>query len=157
HRYFQDLDTHKELNADRVKLLEHVLTDAYFTGLKDAIDPDPAPPAKKKPATGTPATGMPPTATGDVGMPPRPPGLGRGVVPRGTGMGVRGADDEEPPLLLQRRKRERLNIKAQATAWALYYYLAQARSSELKEYIAELNKLPRDLPIDGKTAFDAFV
>ena len=158
-RYFRDLDVRKELNADRVKLLEHVLTDAYFTGLKDAIDPDPAPPAKKKKPTGT--AGMPPGpgAVGSEGpMPPRtglpgPGGFGAGPM----GVGIVIESDDEDPVLLQRRKRDRLNIKSQATAWALYYYLARARSAELNQYVAELNKLPRDLPIDGRTAYTAFV
>ena len=68
------------------------------------------------------------------------------------------ATDAEDPIIAQRKKRERLNIKSQATAWALYYYLSRSpRSAELKLYVAELNKLPRDLPIDGRTAHAAFV
>jgi hypothetical protein len=166
HRYLRDLDSHKELNADRVKLLEHILTDAYFTGIKDAIDPDPAPPPKKKkPATaprpagtsGDPELGGP----GPMGpMGPRPTGPGTSIVgpmfPGPMGVGAASTDDEDPFVLL-RKKRERLTIKAQATAWALYYYLARARSAELQQYLAELNKLPRDLPIDGRTAQAAFV
>lgn len=159
-RYFRDLDAHKELNnADRAKLLENVLTDAYFTGLKDAIDPDPAPPTKKK---AKPAGGMNPMggAVGGAGEGPGRPGPlgGLGPVgPMGSGPGAIITGDEEDPLMLQRRKRDRLTIKSQATAWALYYYLARARSGELSAYIAELNKLPRDLPIDGKTSYAAFV
>lgn len=159
-RYFRDLDAHKELNADRAKLLENVLTDAYFAGIKDALDPDPAPPTKKK---AKPAGGPNPMggAVGGEG-PGRPGGLGGlGPVgpmgPMGSGPGAIVTGDEEDPLMLQRRKRDRLTIKSQATAWALYYYLARARSGELSAYIAELNKLPRDLPIDGKTSHAAFV
>ena len=156
-RYFRDLDAHKELNADRAKLLEHVLTDAYFTGLKDAIDPDPAPPAKKKPAVRpVPPGGVP---MGDPDARPGQPFIPMAPIPGmpGAGAGVVITGDDEDPLVLQRRKRERLNIKSQATAWALYYYLARSRSAELQQYIAELNKLPRDLPIDGRTAHAAFV
>jgi len=159
-RYFREMAAHKELNQDPVKLLENVLTDAYFSGLKDGIDPDPAPPAKKKPAgtVGMPPVpggpGMPPTA----GMPPMPgaPPMGLG----GPGLGgpaVTITTDTEDPIITQRKKKDRLNIKSQATAWALYYYLARGRSAELQQYIAELNKLPRDLPIDGRTAHAAFV
>ncbi|MBN9122702.1 MAG: hypothetical protein J0I06_26745 [Planctomycetes bacterium] len=158
HRYFKEMgdEFHKELNPDPVKLLEHVLTDAYFTGLKDAIDPDPAPPVKKKPAAST--TGMPPGPMGEGPMPPRPVGpMFAGPMGMGAAPGALVTGDEEDPLTLQRRKRERLNIKSQATAWALYYYLARHRPAELQQYIAELNKLPRDLPIDGRTAHTAFV
>jgi hypothetical protein len=62
----------------------------------------------------------------------------------------------ENPLTLLRKKRERLTIKAQATAWALYYYLAHEKPAQLQQYLAELNKFPRDLPIDGRTAFHIF-
>jgi hypothetical protein len=153
-RYFRDMATNKELNQDRTKLLENILTDAYFTGLKDAIDPDPAPPVKKKSA-GPPAT--PPTGPG---MPPSGPGGPTPIGPMGPGGMFPGATittDTEDPVTAQRKKRSRLDIKSQATAWALYYYLARGRSAELKQYIAELNKLPRDLPIDGRTAYATFV
>jgi hypothetical protein len=174
-RYFRDLDVHKELNANRAKLLEHVLTDAYFAGLKDAVDPDPAPPTKKKPTgpvvppKGPPGPGMPPmppmpggamgpTGGGSSLGPPPMPG---GVVGSGMGPGmVPGAvitTDSEDPAVTLRKKRDRLTIKSQATSWALYYYLARAKPEELKQYVAELNKLPRDLPIDGQTAYAAFV
>lgn len=167
-RYFRDLAAHKELNQDAAKLLENILTDAYFNGLKDGIDPDPAPPAKKRPSgtVGPPATpGMPPRGPGGPppgpgGPPPGPGGTPPG--PLGTGPGGPGhatpsTSDAEDPVVMQRKKRTRLDIKSQATSWSLYYYLARGRSAELKQYITELNKLPHDLPIDGKTAFATFV
>lgn len=190
HRYFRDLDAKKELNADRVKLLENVLTDAYFTGIKDALDPDPAPPVRKKaptvaklplggsPPAGGPTGGPAGNPSGALGgaaggtdedIPGRRPGTGMAPPPGfggskfgqpGGGVGGITANvtgDDEDPKLLQRRKRERLAIKSDATAWALYYYLSRARPDELKQYIAELDKLPRDLPIDGKTSYAAFV
>jgi hypothetical protein len=160
-RYFQDMATHKELNPDQTKLLENILTDAYFSGLKDAIDPDPAPPQKKKKPMGmgggpVPGVGGPPPGPG--GPPPGPGPMGFG--PMGYGPMIPGATvstDTEDPIITQRKKRNRLDIKSQATAWALYYYLARARATELHQYIAELNKLPRDLPIDGRTAYTTFV
>jgi hypothetical protein len=159
-RYFRDLDTHKELNADRAKLLEHVLTDAYFTGLKDGLDPDPAPPAKKKAKPAGAAGANPMGGPGGAGLPSgdpdaRPGGFGpMGPAPAAA---VSGADED--PIALQKRKKARLEIKSQATAWALYYYLARSpkRADGLAQYLAELNKLPRDLPIDGKTSYAAFV
>lgn len=214
-RYFNEMGDryHKELNADPVKLLENVLTDAYFSGVKNGDDPDPAPPKKPKKrdrvATANPMgvvgpkpgggqgygvgpmpggkPGASPYTVGPMpgGMPggsPYPgasgpggkPGFGSSMVPPAgltggpapgvgamPGMGAMGAAalavEEEDPAVTLRKKRARLSIKANATAWALYYYLANARPDELKAYLAELNKLPRDLPIDGRTARDAFV
>lgn len=157
-RYFTEMGDkfHKELNPDPVALLENVLKDTYFTGLKDALDPDPAPPKKpKKPAPKTNGTGTPlPPPMGKFPPPPILPG----------GMGVdsdtRGATivtDTEDPVVTLRKKRARLNIKANATAWALFYFLSRAKPNELKAYIDELNKLPRDLPIDGRTSYNAFI
>lgn len=187
-RYLRDMDEKKELNADRSKLLEHVLTDAYFAGLKDGLDPDPAPPAKKKPAPKGPAVGPggpggPPGPGGPMGPggfpgpgapggfgpggggpvgggsggfgPPRPGGSedGEGYPGRTFPGGQPGVED---PVVTQRKKRDRLNVKAQATSWSLYYFLARAKPVELKAYVAELNRMPRDLPIDGKTSYAAF-
>ena len=152
-RYFRDLAAKKELPADPARLLENVLGDVYFTGIKTGDDPDPAPPGKPKkaaPATGAPGSNPGPgPGPGPIGMPPRP----------GDG-GMPGAQsDQEDPAITLRKKQQRLAIKANATSWALYYYLAkdEVRAAQLKEYIAELNKLPRDLPIDGRTAAAVFV
>jgi hypothetical protein len=46
--------------------------------------------------------------------------------------------------------------KAQATAWALYYYLARTNQPGLRRYFDELNRLPRDLPLDDKAALAVF-
>jgi len=158
--YYHDLERNKELNPNPVRLLQLILSDAYFAGIKDGQDPDPTPPRKKKkhanPNT-PPGTGpgpMPGTLPGPGPM-PLLPGPG-GMVP-GMGPGAQPESDDEDPIALLREKRQRLTIKAQATSWALYYYLANARPNELKQYIAELNKLPRDLPIDGQTAYNTFV
>lgn len=161
-RAMRDLDEHKELNADRAKILEHVLTDAYFTGLKDAIDPDPAPPKKKVVPKGP--VGPGPVGPGPMGPMPMGPGSGSlgppgpmGAFPGGGQSGGPTATATEDPVVAQRKARQRLELKAQATAWSLYYFLARAKQSELNAYVAELNKLPRDLPVDGKTSFAAFV
>jgi hypothetical protein len=153
-RYLRDFDTHKELGTSQAKLLEHVLTDAYFLGVKDGDDPDPVTRKPKKPAatSGGPG-GKKPIGTGGIGpvgpVPPMPGG--------DMGPPVLTHTDEEDPAVALRKKRERLNNKAQATAWALYYYLALHKRNELNAYLAELNKLPRDLPIDGRTAMATFV
>ncbi len=185
-RYLRDLATKKELPADSARLLENVLGDVYFTGIKDGLDPDPAPPKKPKKPAQTAAQPPRPGGSGDGGEgfgsggplrpgsggpgPMRPgsggPGLpgmpgmsgGPGMVGGSGGVpgGVLSADYEDPATLL-RKKQQRLAIKANATSWALYYYLIQHKPEQLRQYVTELNKLPRDLPIDGKTAFAVFV
>lgn len=160
-RYFRDLAVKKELPKDADRLLENVLGDVYFTGIKNGDDPDPAPPKKvvKK-------AGPNPMLPGGMGTGPiAPPGSGDGFEGRGPGgpgmpvtPGAPGAvGAQEDPAAALRRKQQRLALKANATSWALYYYLAKSRPAELKQYIAELNKLPRDLPIDGRTALSVFV
>ncbi|MCS6866560.1 MAG: hypothetical protein RMJ56_00565 [Gemmataceae bacterium] len=153
HRYFRDLEDKKELNPNRAKLLEHVLTDAYFAGIKNGDDPDPAPETKKKDKD---KPKGPVTGKGPIGSPGPFPGPGYGPGDDPTG-GLLPPPDVENPIVLLRKKRERLTIKAQATAWALYYYLAQEKPAQLQQYLAELNKFPRDLPIDGRTAFTIFI
>jgi hypothetical protein len=176
HRYFRDLDVKKELNADRARLLQNVLADAYFNGIKAGDDPDPAPPSKPKPGGGPPKVGpgggsplIPGGGPGPIGSPPGTgggpppmPGGGPGPPPMpgggpGPGIGQSPSEDGDDPVVVQRKKRERLTIKAQATSWALYYFLANEKPALLEKYIRELNKLPRDLPIDGRTAQGVFV
>lgn len=159
-RAMRDLDERKELNADRAKVLENVLTDAYFTGLKDVLDPDPAPPKKKVVPKG-PAGPMQPGGPGPMGLgfpPPMGfPGGRDGEGPISPGGPAAGPGGSEDPAVARRKAQNRLELKAQATAWSLYYFLARAKQAELTAYVSELNKLPRDLPIDGKTSFAAFV
>jgi hypothetical protein len=166
-RYFRDLEEHKELPADRAVLLEHVLTDAYFHGIKNADDPDPAPPKKKTgrepapppksgPGLGGPPIGQPGSSKGPDGMmgPPGGKRPGRGEF----GPGAAGTTPaEEDPTVTQRKKRDRLIIKAHSTSWALYYYLVREKPELLRSFVAELDKFPRDLPIDGRTSYLLFV
>ncbi|MDY3562191.1 hypothetical protein R5W23_003639 [Gemmata sp. JC673] len=158
-RHFRDLVSKKELPQDADRLLENVLGDVYFNGIKNGDDPDPAPPKKVvKKANPNPAQPMLPGQPGQLGRPGMEGDGGRGPGLPGT-PGTSGAvlSAEEDPALLLRRKQQRLALKANATSWALYYYLAKARPADLKRYVAELNKLPRDLPIDGRTALGVFV
>lgn len=66
----------------------------------------------------------------------------------------RNATDD--PQVRLRKQRERLNLKAQATAWALYYYLSTAHAAEFRQFLAELSAFPRDLPLEGETVLAAF-
>jgi hypothetical protein len=183
-RYFKDFLEKKEFNADRAALLRNVLTDAYFRGLRDpkeANDPDPYKPESKgisvagtvgtSPGTGiTGGAGRPPVGGTGIGGPARPPGFGGSIIgPPGSpassgGTGIPGIGttavstnvNEDDPSSILRKKRDRLSIKAQATAWALYYYLAKDRPSELRRFLDELAALPRDLPLDGDTVVAVF-
>jgi hypothetical protein len=62
----------------------------------------------------------------------------------------------EDPYVVQRRKRDTVYYKSHATAWALYYYLARNNPAGLEQYFSELNRLPRDLPLDSGTRLAAF-
>jgi hypothetical protein len=165
-RHFRDLLDKQELDTDRAALLKNVLTDAYFLGLRDPKDVnDPDPVKEDKSGIALHAPGMP-MGTGNgmgipgIGQPPRPPlgGMppGTGVGPMGTGMGATGTEPVLDAAAQLRKKRERLAVKAQATSWALYYYLAKDRPNDLRKFVAELAALPRDLPLDGATVFAAF-
>lgn len=148
-RYFRDFGTKKELPSlnpqkpeayelDSARLLENVLGDVYFNGIKNGDDPDPAPKKAKKI---------------DSGTQPVVPVPGQPMVPGG----MVPATNQEDPVAALRKKQQRLAIKANATSWALYYYLTKSKPDHLRQYVAELNKLPRDLPIDGHTAYAVFV
>ncbi len=140
-RYYRDFVSKKELPPDSDRLLENVLGDVYFNGIKNGDDPDPAPKKAKKPVVVVPPPPVP-------GQPPQPMQPNPGGSP---------TTDQEDPAVTLRKKQQRLAIKANATSWALYYYLAKQKPDQLRQYVAELNKLPRDLPIDGRTAYAVFV
>ncbi|WP_439627589.1 hypothetical protein [Gemmata sp.] len=162
----------KEQQAERVALLKNVLSDAYFHGLRDpkeVSDPDPV--KQDKSGVGLNSGG----GTGQPGGQPSGPGVGPGpgvrppfgagqppiATPGGPGVpGVPGVIDPNAPkddtIALLRKKREALTEKGQATAWALYYYLAKDRRDELQKFVGELAALPRDLPLDGDTVLNAF-
>lgn len=76
------------------------------------------------------------------------------TLPGGTQ--AQSTDEEEDLPTQLRKKRARLSIKAQATSWALYYYLTKNHPNELRRFLDELATLPRDLPLDGDTIVAAF-
>jgi len=174
-RYFKDFLEKKELHPDRSALLKNILTDAYFHGLrdsKDATDPDPIKPKPKAVSAAGGGGTAPGPQPGGFGRPPMsvpafsgsPPigasGFGPmrggiGGMPPGV-MGQQAGSDEDDPAIILRKKRDRLGIKAQATAWALYYYLAKDHPDQLRRFVDELATLPRDLPLDGDTVVAVF-
>jgi hypothetical protein len=181
-RYFRDLVEKEELNPDRAALLRNVITDAYFRGLRNPADPTDPDPAKKDekgvalnagggqnpgggglgPAYG--GAGGPGPMYGGAGMSGggRPGGLpgASGSLQVGSPEGGPGqataTPPEDDPVTLLRKKRARLYVKAQATSWALYHYLASDRPAELRRFLDELAALPRDLPLDDATVLAAF-
>jgi hypothetical protein len=184
-RYLRDLMEKKELNPDRAQLLKNLLNDAYFMGLRDpreVNDPDPqkidtsgialttggsggtvVPPGTgtiQPPGYGTGGTSPTPPGAGGRTQPPGvgplgPPGTG-GTTGMGDGMNP-AAPPQEDPIVKLRKGRERLLIKAEATSWALCYYLSRERPKEFKRFLDELALLPRDLPLDGAVVTATFL
>ena len=104
-------------------------------------------------------TGMQPPSSGGM----RPPGAGGLFGGAGMEMGggrqqpvAASGEPEEHESVVLRKKRDRLSIKAHATAWALYYYLAKDHPDKLRRFLDELTALPRDLPLDGDTVVAVF-
>jgi hypothetical protein len=130
------------------------------------------PPGLGVPGGGLTPPGLSPPGSGGfsggsaLGPPALPPGGSLGSPPGGApgepgmpypgmpGVGTRPA--AEDPQAILRKKRERLNIKAQATAWALYYYISTAYPVEYRQFLAALSHLPRDLPLEGETVAAIF-
>jgi uncharacterized protein DUF1570 len=152
---------------------------------KDAVDPDPLKPDAKaiamaglgssRSAPQLPTGGMSgyPGGSGSYGSRygsrggmQRPPSGGSGGGLSGESLpsagggnapaAVSGEPAEEHESVILRKKRDRLTIKAHATAWSLYYYLTKNHPDKLKHLLDELAALPRDLPLDGDTVVATF-
>ena len=149
HKQFNEMLEKKQLNSDPGMLLRYIISDAYFDAIQrgiDADDPKLPPPLKKKKAAAS------PMMVPGIDMPGVPPGM-PGVVP---GMMPTATAPVESPQSYERRKREFLTDKAYATSWALYYYLAKYDATGLDRYIAELDRIPRDWPLDEPTRIAVF-
>jgi len=116
---------------DAGQVLRNVVTDAYFAAALAGLDADdpklPLPHVAKKAAN------------------PATPGVGSAAPPA-----------PEDPLYVKRRRTEFLVAKAQSTAWSLYYFLAKVNQPGLDRYVAELSKMPRDLPLGENARLTAF-
>jgi len=111
---------------DAGQMLRNVITDAYFTAAVAGLDVD------------NPKLPLPPEA------------------PRATGTAPAAPPAPEDPVVVKRRRSEFLVAKAQSTSWSLYYYLAKANPAGLDRYVAELAKMPRDLPLAESSRLAAF-
>ena len=182
-REFQDLLTAKELPAEEV-LLRRVLTDAYFNAWRQEKDLDykplgpvgpgnfpGAPPMKPPGGTGRlvgnpelaqqppqPPPGFPGGMPGGYpGMPGGMPGMPGGMpgmpgMPGGMpGMPGAGGVIENGPSLAALRL-----AKAEATSWALVYYLTTFKGSEWKAFTARLDRMPRDMKLDKQLVLREF-
>jgi hypothetical protein len=164
-RYFRDLMEKNELNEDRGALLRNVLTDAYFHGLKSKEIHDPDPLKKetkgieigggKQPAGNPNPMGRPGGGAQPPGTSPGPMPIGPRTQPGVPAPGVNAKEEEEDQTTIHRKKRERLSIKSQATAWALYYYLSKSQPEKFRAFLNELSAMPRDVPLEG-AAVQAF-
>ena len=98
-----------------------------------------------------PASMRPPSSSGGA-LSGEGPTAGGSQPPAATS----GEPPEEHESIVLRKKRDRLSIKAHATAWALYYYLAKDHPDKLRRFLDELAALPRDLPFDGDSVVAVF-
>jgi uncharacterized membrane protein YgcG len=119
-----------------------------------------------------PGVGGPPRPMPPGGGPPRPMPPGGGGMPgpdgdgdpEGGGIGAiqggppRPGSGNQPtdPLTARRKSREKLQIKADSTAWALIYFLAKTKTEGLHKFYAELRRMPRDMKLDDNTVLMTF-
>jgi hypothetical protein len=163
-RYFQMMERSGKLNANRANLLENTISDLYFVAARKGIDIDPPPvrvaagpagPGGPQPGMGGPRGGPGGPRGGPRGGPgggPQPPGGGE--IPEGNTGGP--TPPEVDPDAQINKSKEELMIKAQTTAWALTYYLSREKLAGLQDFYAQLNRMPRDLHLDGKTVLMTF-
>lgn len=98
--------------------------------------------------------GMP----GGPGMPgvPSMPGVPGGFQGPGGGFDGSGSGILDPNLEKPGLSKERLEMKARATSWALTYYLTQKQLPKLTQFYTELDALPRDMRIEKTVVLNTF-
>ena len=180
HRQFRDLLQRRELHPNPEQALRNVLSDRYFEAVKDGLDADPAPRGQQNQQGGTPmgpGGGFGPPRGGPIGpgqpggqpppgpqppgrTPPGGPGEGAGIgaTPGGPGGGPPGGSDQPPtdPITTRRKSRDKLQVKADSTAWALVFYLSRTRTQGLHNFYAEMRRMPRDMELDDKAVLMTF-
>ncbi len=166
HRTYRELDSTKAINPNPEALLRNVLMDRYFEAAASGTDIDPPPPRP------TPATGGNPMGTGGrfsgalgsgggstpmgpMGGTPPMGSVSGGYSPMGPGAGT-GESTAENVAANLRLSKERLRAKADATAWALVYYLSRSQLDGLKNFYRELGRMPRDMRLDEKVVLKTF-
>jgi len=66
------------------------------------------------------------------------------------------AESNDPPQVAQAKLRLKLKRKADASAWALTYYLQKTRIDGLKRFYQELGRMPRDMRLDSEEIMKIF-
>lgn len=105
--------------------------------------------------------GGPPGGIGSgPGGPGGPPGgigsgPGSGIGPIGGG-GPAGGGTPENVAANLRISKEKIYSKAEATSWALVYYLSRSQMDGLRKFYAELNRMPRDMRLDETVVLKTF-
>jgi hypothetical protein len=83
---------------------------------------------------------------------PRPqPGTGGTV-----GIPQQPMDSNDPPEVANAKRKVRLKHKADASAWALTYYLQKTRLPGLQKFYQELARMPRDMRLESDEIMKLF-
>ncbi|QEL18497.1 hypothetical protein [Limnoglobus roseus] len=155
HREYKQLEAKHELNPKPEVLLRNILTDRYFEAVRAGADVDP-PPVRPKADTSVPVGGSPggrpgfgPPGSGPPGSQP-PPGSEGSSGPGGPGApGIPGGTiTMENEVGNKRMLREKLQMKAEVTSWALMYHLTHDRLLGMQKFYAEIRRMPRDMRLD---------
>ncbi|MGL6096568.1 MAG: hypothetical protein ACRC7O_12325, partial [Fimbriiglobus sp.] len=146
---FRDAVQKKEFNPDPAAVLANVLLDRYFEAARSGIDADPPPVAAGagELAVTAPAADQCTLPVGP-GTPFGPPGFGPAPSPAGP--------LPAEVIAAQMALTDRLTTKAQATSWALLYYVMKTRPAQLYRFYYDLNKLPRDMRIERAEILQLF-
>jgi hypothetical protein len=176
-RKWRDLINRRELPTTNAgNLLKAVISDKYFDAVAAGVDHDAvliagsATPSELQLTLGTPIQqpggmfpgGVPGGFPGGYpggGMPGFRGGRGYeggeegGYMPGGVPGGATLAPD---PAAQKRALTAKLEQKAQATSWALIYYLSKARPDKLQEFYNALGRMPRDMYLDPALVSELF-
>ncbi len=174
HRAYRELDSTKALHPIPEVLLRNVLMDRYFEAALSGSDIDPPPPRPQATAGGAGIGRGPMAPMGPMGgrfpgpMQPPPPGGANAGSPSGSagplggespmaGGGAGGAAGTPENVTANlRMSKERLQSKADATSWALVYYLSRSQMDGMKNFYRELGRMPRDMRLDEKVVLKTF-
>jgi len=171
HRLYRQMLQQKEIANQPADMLRNTILDRYYHAIQLGVDPDPVAKTlttrpREIPLVRSRTTG--PAIGGLLTGPGAPPGM-EGMRDSAMMAPMPGASPEPPPsrpptgaaplrnLLAEREALvNRLTEKSQVTSWALMHYLASNKLPELLAFFAELNRLPRDVPLQGEQVFQIF-
>ena len=181
HRLYQQMLQQKEIAIQPEVMLRNTLLDRYYDAIRLGVDPDPSsntPTSRPReislvrtrpsgpalsglftgPRAGF-APGMEGMIEGDPAMTAPMPGSFPGAFPGAAPPFPRPGFGAAPlrNLVAEREAlMTRLTAKSQVTSWALMYYLANTKLPQLLAFFAELNRLPRDVPLPPDQVMQIF-